>query len=77
MGTLKPYFAQLLQVIRAHSQNIVLATGNEWAYDLQGIRKDPLPGANIAYCGTFTPVPMTTTKSNGPSTSMTSRPSPP
>ncbi|HEX4085101.1 MAG TPA: cellulase family glycosylhydrolase [Chthoniobacteraceae bacterium] len=47
---LKPYFAQLLAIVRAHSQNVVLATGNDWAYDLRGIREDPLPGKNIAYC---------------------------
>jgi endoglucanase len=47
---LKPYYEQLLQVVRAHSQNVVLATGNQWAYDLRGIRENPLAGANIAYC---------------------------
>ncbi len=47
---LKPWYAQLLQVVRAHSQNVVLATGNDWAYDLRGIREDPLPGTNVAYC---------------------------
>jgi len=47
---LKPYMVQLLQVVRAHSQNVVLATGNEWAYDLRGIRKNPLEGQNVAYC---------------------------
>jgi aryl-phospho-beta-D-glucosidase BglC (GH1 family) len=47
---LKPYFVQLLAIVRAHSQNIVLATGNEWAYDLQNIRDDLLEGSNIAYC---------------------------
>lgn len=46
---LKPRFAQLLQMVRANSGNVVLATGNEWAYDMRGIREDPLPGANIAY----------------------------
>ena len=46
---LKPYFAQLLQVVRTHSQNVVLATGNDWAYDLRGIREDLLPGVNVAY----------------------------
>jgi aryl-phospho-beta-D-glucosidase BglC (GH1 family) len=46
---LKPFFAQLLGVVRAHSRNVVLATGNDWAYDLRGIREDPLPGENIAY----------------------------
>lgn len=46
---LKPYFAELLRVVRTHSQNVVLATGNEWAYDLEGIRSDLLPGGNVAY----------------------------
>jgi len=46
---LKPFFAQLLGIVRAHSGNVVLATGNAWAYDLRGIREDPLPGKNVAY----------------------------
>jgi len=49
-GELKPYFAQLLQIVRAHGANVALATGNEWAYDLRGIREDPLAGQNVAYC---------------------------
>ncbi len=47
---MKPFFAELLAVVRAHSANVVLATGNDWAYDLRGIREDPLPGENVAYC---------------------------
>jgi len=47
---LKPCFARLLAIVRTHSRNVVLATGNDWAYDLRGIRQDPLPGANVAYC---------------------------
>jgi endoglucanase len=46
---LKPYSEQLLQIIRAHSQNVVLATSNAWAYDLRGIRQNLLAGPNIAY----------------------------
>jgi len=46
---LKPYFAQLLAVVRKHSDNVILAAGNNWAYDLRGVRNDPLPGKNIAY----------------------------
>ena len=46
---LKPYFAQLVQIVRSHSRNVVFATGNEWAYDMEGIREDPLPGVNVAY----------------------------
>jgi len=46
---LKPFFAELLRTVRSHSHNVILATGNNWAYDLRGIRKDPLPGENVAY----------------------------
>lgn len=45
----KPFFAELVKVVRAHSQNVVLATGNDWDYDLRCIREDLLPGVNIAY----------------------------
>ena len=47
---LRPYFEKLLAIVRRHGSNVVLATGNGWAYDLQGIREDPLPGKNVAYC---------------------------
>ena len=46
---LKPYLLQLLDIIRRHGDNVVLATGNCWAYNLNGIRKNPLPGKNVAY----------------------------
>jgi hypothetical protein len=46
---LKPYLQQLLQVVRKHSANVVLAAGNNWAYDLRGVHANLLPGANIAY----------------------------
>jgi hypothetical protein len=46
---MKPHFAVLLAIVRSHSGNVVLATGNDWAYDLRGIREDPLPGKNVAY----------------------------
>jgi aryl-phospho-beta-D-glucosidase BglC (GH1 family) len=46
---LKPFFGELLRIVRSHGSNVVLATGNEWAYDLRGIREDPLQGENIAY----------------------------
>jgi len=45
----KPYMAKLLGVVRSHTGNVVLATGNEWAYDLQAIRNDLLAGENVAY----------------------------
>ncbi|MEA3187209.1 MAG: endoglucanase [Chthoniobacter sp.] len=46
---LKPYMAQLLATVRAHGDNVVLATSNVWAYELHGIRNDLLPGENIGY----------------------------
>lgn len=46
---LKPRFAELLATVRAHGKNVVLVTGNYWAYNLRGIRRDLLPGENVAY----------------------------
>jgi hypothetical protein len=46
---MKPYFTELMRIVRSHSNNVVLATGNDWAYDLRGIREDPLAGENVAY----------------------------
>jgi len=46
---LKPYFEQLIGIVRKHGDNVVLATSNYWAYELAGIRNDLLPGKNIAY----------------------------
>jgi endoglucanase len=48
--TLKGYWQQLTDVIRGNGNNsMLLATGNQWAYNLKGIRNDPLPDANTAY----------------------------
>ena len=46
---LKPYMAQLLEIIRAHGPNVALVTSNTWAYRLTGIRHDLLAGDNVAY----------------------------
>jgi hypothetical protein len=46
---LKPFWQQLIAIIRAHSQNVILATSNRWAYNLAGIKADLLPDANVAY----------------------------
>jgi hypothetical protein len=46
---LKPYLEQLTEIIRTHSNNVVLATGNLWAYDLRGIKDDLLPDPQTAY----------------------------
>ncbi|MFH0955880.1 MAG: cellulase family glycosylhydrolase [Candidatus Falkowbacteria bacterium] len=47
---LKPYLTQLTELIRNNgSQNIILAPGVNWDYDLRGIKASPLNGQNIAY----------------------------
>jgi hypothetical protein len=47
---LKPYFEELTSIIRANgSESVVLATGNHWAYNMKGIKEDPLPDPNTAY----------------------------
>ncbi|MEI6597029.1 MAG: cellulase family glycosylhydrolase [bacterium] len=47
---LKSYLAELTELIRnTSSQNVILAPGVNWGYDLRGIKADPLSGANIAY----------------------------
>lgn len=46
---LRPFMQQLLDLIRLSSQNLVLATGGQWAYDLRGIKDHPLKGSNVAY----------------------------
>lgn len=48
--TLKPYFERLTGTIRSEgAPNLLLATGNQWAYDLVGIREDPLSDPNTGY----------------------------
>lgn len=47
---LKPYFEKLTHTIRSQgSKNLVLASGNRWAYDLVGIKEDLLKDPNTAY----------------------------
>jgi len=47
---LKPYFEDLISMIRSNgSQSVILATGNHWAYNLKGIKDDPLEDPNTAY----------------------------
>jgi len=49
-SSLRPWFVKLTSAIRAEGAgNLVLATGNRWAYDLIGIRANPLPDKNTAY----------------------------
>ena len=46
---LKPYHQKLLQIVRKHSDNVVIVSSNHWSYLLKGVRKDLLEGKNIAY----------------------------
>lgn len=47
---LRPYLTELTELIRsAGGQNVILAPGVNWGYDLRGVKADPLGGENIAY----------------------------
>jgi len=47
---LKPYMERLYEIIRSQgSQNVIIAPGVWWTYDLRGIKQSPLKGDNIAY----------------------------
>ena len=47
---LKPYFGLLVSTVRGNgNQSIILASGNHWAYNLKGIKDDPLEDPNTGY----------------------------
>ncbi len=47
---LRPYMDRLYGVIRSQgADNIIVAPGVFWSYDLRGIRSNPLNGSNISY----------------------------
>lgn len=47
---IKPHFQTLTDAIRANrAPNLVLASGNRWAYDMVGIKQSLLPDSNTAY----------------------------
>ncbi len=46
---LKARYEELLALVRAGSDNLVLLGGDRWAYDLRGIRADPVRGGNVGY----------------------------
>jgi aryl-phospho-beta-D-glucosidase BglC (GH1 family) len=46
---LKPYWKQLTAIIRARSTNLILATGDNFAHNLRGIKDNPLSDSNTAY----------------------------
>ncbi|MFA4834033.1 MAG: glycoside hydrolase family 5 protein [Patescibacteria group bacterium] len=47
---IKPYLERLYSLIRSQgADNIIIAPGVYWTYDLRGIKDNPLPGKNIGY----------------------------
>jgi len=46
---LKPYWTRLIALIRPHSDNVVIVTGNGWGYNLKGIRHALIEDDNVAY----------------------------
>lgn len=46
---IKPYYEQLAAVVRQSSENLILATGNSYAFDLRGIAGSPIADSNVAY----------------------------
>ncbi|WP_224360525.1 cellulase family glycosylhydrolase [Hyalangium versicolor] len=47
---LKPFFEQLVTLIRSKSNgSVILASGNSWAYNLKGIKNNLLTDPNTAY----------------------------
>ena len=46
---LKATWMRLLEVIRRHSDAIVLAAGGRWAHDLKGVAHDLIPDDRVAY----------------------------
>lgn len=45
---LRPYLEELTEIVRRHSQNMVIVSGGNWAYCLAGIRDNPPSDANTA-----------------------------
>ena len=48
-ATLKPYWQELTVLIRHDSDNVLIATSNGWAYNLQGVAKALLDDKNTIY----------------------------
>jgi hypothetical protein len=46
---LKPIWTDLIERIRRHADNLILASGGSWAADLTGVRGDLLADANTGY----------------------------
>jgi hypothetical protein len=49
-------FAQLVDLIRRSSANVIICSGDWNSFDLRGIRAHPIPGGNIAYAWHVYPI---------------------
>merc|ERR1719270_3101567 len=48
-GVIKPYHQQMVPVIRAHSQNIIILGNRDWCQHPDEAARDPVSGSNLAY----------------------------
>lgn len=48
-GDIKGYASQVIPVIRAHSQNVIVVGTSVWSQGIHEAAADPIQGANIAY----------------------------
>merc|ERR1719188_2363252 len=48
-GVIKPYHEQLVPVIRAHSNNIIILGNRDWCQHPDEAARDPVSGSNLAY----------------------------
>merc|ERR1719270_3163151 len=48
-GVIKPYHEQLVPVIRAHSDNLIILGTKTWSQDVDEAAQDPVSGTNLAY----------------------------
>merc|ERR1719384_1629713 len=48
-GVIKPYHEQVVPVIRAHSQNVIILGNRNWCQHPDEAARDPVSGSNLAY----------------------------
>jgi len=48
-GVIKPYHQQLVPIIRAHSQNVIILGNRDWCQHPDEAARDPVSGSNLAY----------------------------
>merc|ERR1740129_1411816 len=48
-GVIKPYHQQLIPVIRAHSNNVIILGTRRWSQEVDEAAADPVSGANLVY----------------------------